>query len=93
MEGQKVVSVRPFFLRDANKPFDDLRCRFFRRKRVSEPPQGTNYEKQDAVQGDLSRQMTSEILYEAPHFSNSIVSSKSKTTHYYAVDTNMDTAG
>jgi CheY-like chemotaxis protein len=32
----------------------------------------------------LSRQMTGEILNEAPRFGNSIISSKSKTTRYYS---------
>jgi hypothetical protein len=40
--------------------------------------------KQGAMQGVLSGKMTSEILNEAPRFGNSIVSSKSKTTHCYS---------
>jgi hypothetical protein len=43
VRGWKLVSVRPFFLRDANKSPEGLRLRFSEEDEISELTEGTSY--------------------------------------------------
>jgi hypothetical protein len=71
VERWKVVAIRPFFSRDANKPLDDLRLRSSGEDEISGLTEGTELLKNGAQSmGILSRQTTRKILNGAPCFGN-----------------------